>query len=62
VLNGAFFMCCEIDLLARCFETLSFLVRLPDETLSFLDRLPAEMLSCLLRLENIVNVDGKGEL
>jgi hypothetical protein len=57
VLNEAFFMCWDIDLLVRCLETLSFLERLPPETLSFLDRLPAEMLSCRLRLENMVDVE-----
>ena len=56
VLNEAFFMCWEMDLLVRCLETLSFLERLPPETLSFLDRLPAEMLSWRLRLENMVDV------
>jgi hypothetical protein len=57
VLNEAFFMCWDIDLLVRCLETLSFLERLPPETDSFLDRLPAEMLSWRLRLENMVDVD-----
>jgi hypothetical protein len=57
VLNEAFFMCWDIDLLVRCLETLSFLERLPPETDSFLDRLPAEMLSWRLRLENMADVD-----
>jgi hypothetical protein len=60
VLNEAFFMCWDIDLLVRCLETLSFLERLPPETDSFRDRLPAEMLSWRLRLENMVCGCGCG--